>query len=80
MTGTNLAEDQREADQSVRVTVVMPTYDQDSFLPGAVASLIVQSEPKWELIVVEDGSPGDTRKALSTGSSAFFREVLAGSC
>jgi len=49
---------------TVRVSVVMPTYDQDSFLPGAVASLLAQTESNWELIVVDDGSPGDTAKTL----------------
>lgn len=46
------------------VSVIMPTYDQDSFLPGAVASLLAQTDENWELIVVDDGSPGDTRRAL----------------
>jgi hypothetical protein len=45
-------------------SVIMPTYDQDSFLPGAVASLLAQTDANWELIVVDDGSPGDTRQAL----------------
>ena len=47
-----------------RVSVVMPTFDQESFLPAAVRSLLAQSEPAWELIVVDDGSPGDTQAAL----------------
>ena len=51
---------------STRVSVIMPTYDQDAFLPGAVASLLAQSEGSWELIVVDDGSPGDTAAALGT--------------
>ena len=47
-----------------RVSVVMPTYDQDAFLPAAVASLLAQTVDDWELIVVDDGSPGDTAAAL----------------
>ncbi|MDQ4068926.1 MAG: glycosyltransferase [Actinomycetota bacterium] len=50
---------------SVRVSVIMPTYDHDRFLPAAVASLLAQTESDWELIVVDDGSPGDTRGALA---------------
>ena len=49
---------------STRVSVIMPTYDQDAFLVGAVASLLAQTEQSWELIVVDDASPGDTRAAL----------------
>lgn len=58
---SNPAED---VDPSVRVSVIMPTYDQDAFLPGAAASLLAQTESNWELIVVDDGSPGDTEQAL----------------
>jgi hypothetical protein len=42
----------------------MPTHDQDAFLPGAVSSLQAQTEEDWELVVVDDGSPGDTAAAL----------------
>ena len=48
----------------MRVSVVMPTYDQDSFLPLAVGSLFAQTQQDWELIVVDDGSPGDTKAVL----------------
>ena len=47
-----------------RVSVVMPTYGQDAFLPAAVDSLRSQSMPDWELVVIDDGSPGDTAAAL----------------
>lgn len=49
---------------SIRVSVIMPTYDHDAFVAGAVSSLLAQTEQGWELIVVDDGSPGDTRAAL----------------
>ncbi|MDP9408786.1 MAG: glycosyltransferase [Actinomycetota bacterium] len=44
----------------------MPTYDQEAFLPAAVDSLLRQSLPDWELVVVDDGSPGDVAAALGT--------------
>jgi Glycosyl transferase family 2 len=47
-----------------RVSVIMPTYDQEAFLPTAVASVFAQEEQDWELVVVDDGSPGDTAAAL----------------
>ena len=47
-----------------RVSVIMPTYDQDAFLPAAVSSLLAQTLTDWELAVVDDGSPGDTAGAL----------------
>jgi len=46
------------------VSVVMPTFDQAEFLPGAVQSLFDQFWGDWELIIVDDGSPGEaTRNA-----------------
>jgi glycosyltransferase involved in cell wall biosynthesis len=48
----------------VRVSVVMPTYDQEAFLPAAVESLRAQTLNDWELVVVDDGSPGDVKAAL----------------
>ncbi len=49
---------------SPRISVVMPTYDQDAFLPAAVSSLLSQTLEDWELVIVDDGSPGDARAAL----------------
>ncbi|MCW2666579.1 MAG: glycosyltransferase family 2 protein [Frankiales bacterium] len=47
-----------------RVSVVMPTYDQEAFVPGAVDALLRQTLTDWELLVVDDGSPGDVAAAL----------------
>jgi hypothetical protein len=53
----------------MRISVVMPTYDQEAFLPAAVASLQAQTLTDWELVVVDDGSPGDVRAALGRRST-----------
>lgn len=47
------------------VSVVMPTYDQQQFLPRAVQSLRQQTVTDWELHVVDDGSPEEARHALA---------------
>ena len=49
---------------SPRVSVVVPTYDHDAWLPAAMASLRAQPVQDWECVVVDDGSPGDTAAAL----------------
>ena len=48
----------------MQISVVMPTYDQEAFLPAAVASLEAQTLTDWELVVVDDGSPGNVEAAL----------------
>ena len=49
---------------SARVAVVVPVYDQEAWLTGAIASLLAQTFQDWECVVVDDGSPGDVRAAL----------------
>ena len=49
-----------------RVSVLMPTFAQEEFLPRALASLFDQTLRDWQLIVVDDGSTGDIRAALGS--------------
>lgn len=44
------------------VSVIIPCYKQAVFLPEALESLLLQTYPRWEAIVVNDGSPDDTEE------------------
>jgi glycosyltransferase involved in cell wall biosynthesis len=46
--------------QLLRFSVVIPCYNQARFLPEAIASLIAQTDPRWEAIIVDDGSSDET--------------------
>jgi glycosyltransferase involved in cell wall biosynthesis len=46
------------------VSVLMPTHAHAHFICRAVESLLAQTLRHWELIVVDDGSPDDTRAAV----------------
>ena len=46
-------------------SVIMPTYNQSSFIRRAVLSLQKQSYKKWELIIINDGCTDATEEYLS---------------
>ena len=47
-----------------QVSVLMPTFGQSHFIGRALGSLLAQSLTAWEAIVIDDGSPDDTYRAV----------------
>jgi glycosyltransferase involved in cell wall biosynthesis len=47
-------------------TVLVPVYNQAQFLGEALDTLIAQTDPDWEAIVVNDGSTDDTPEVIQT--------------
>jgi len=43
-----------------KFSIIIPTYNQAKFLPAALESLLNQTYPNWEAIIVNDGSTDDT--------------------
>jgi glycosyltransferase involved in cell wall biosynthesis len=56
------------------VSVIVPCYKQAHFLRGAVESVLVQTYPRVEAIVVNDGSPDETA-AVAAGFGSRIRYV-----
>jgi len=49
-----------------RVSVIIPTYNRAAKVLCAIQSVLHQSEPNFEVIVVDDASPDKTQEILST--------------
>ncbi len=50
--------------ESVRLSVIIPTYNRASFLPGCIDSLRQSGIEGLEIVVVDDGSTDDTREVI----------------
>ena len=53
------------AEKKPRVSVITPTYNRARFIGEAVESVLAQTMPDWELLIVDDGSTDDTREVLA---------------
>lgn len=59
------------------ISVVLPTYNGSRYLPAALDSVLAQTCPDWELIVVDDGSTDKTPQIISryTALDARIRSI-----
>lgn len=51
-------------DQSLKVTIIINNYNYGHFITEAIDSALAQSYPNVEVIVVDDGSTDDSRRAI----------------
>jgi len=49
----------------LKVSVIMPTYNSAHFISKSIESVINQTYPNWELIIVDDGSTDNTRNIIN---------------
>lgn len=61
------------------ISVVVPLYNQGQYLEEAVRSVLYQTQPRWEMIIVNDGSTdrslSDAKKLLSSLNDPRIRIV-----
>ncbi len=55
------------------VSIVLPTYKRAHLLAGAINSVLTQTWSNWELIVVDDNSPDDTRELVASYTDPRIR-------
>lgn len=58
-------------EQLPTVSVIIPCFNQAKYLPDALDSLIAQTHPSWECIIVDDGSTDDTSEVAGRYASGF---------
>lgn len=42
------------------ISIIMPVWNGSRFLDRAIASVLAQTSPEWELVVVDDASTDDS--------------------
>ncbi len=57
------------------VSVVLPTRNRAQCLPTAIASVLAQTYPRWELLIVDDGSEDETAELLASLSDPRLRTL-----
>lgn len=58
-----------------RVSVIMPAYNAERFIARAIESVLSQTFPDWELIVVDDGSTDGTAEVLADLTDPRIRMI-----
>jgi glycosyltransferase involved in cell wall biosynthesis len=58
------------------VTVVVPVFRTEEYLPACLASLLGQTLPTFEVVVVDDASPGDVAGVVARAVEADPRVTL----
>jgi hypothetical protein len=61
------------------VSVVIPCYNQAHFLSDAIESVLAQTHPHHEIVVIDDGSTDNTREIMGRfPATRYFRQRNAG--
>ena len=61
---------------SEKISIIMPAYNTEAYIPRSIQSLQKQTYPNWELLIVDDGSSDQTREVVRTFSEQDNRVKL----
>lgn len=61
-------------EESPLVSIILPVYNVAKYLPVCLDSILAQSYPNWELIIIDDGSQ-DNSLAISQDYAKQIRAL-----
>lgn len=61
-------------------SVVIPTYNREQLIKKAIGSVVAQTYKCWELIVVDDGSVDNTKKAVTYFNDLRIKYIYQQNC
>src|SRR4051812_17628622 len=66
--------------EPIRISAVIPTYNRAKTLARAINSILAQTFPLSEILVVDDGSTDDTRRVVESYGDRvrYFNQANAG--
>lgn len=59
----------------IPITVLMPVYNAEKYLPSAIESILNQSFPEFELLIINDGSTDASGKIISSYRDSRIRYI-----
>jgi glycosyltransferase involved in cell wall biosynthesis len=61
----------------MKISILMPTYNDEQYIASAIKSVVDQTYPNWELLIMDDGSTDDTASVVKTFNDeriCFFQQ------
>jgi glycosyltransferase involved in cell wall biosynthesis len=58
-----------------QISIIVPTYNRDDFLPKAIQSILNQTYQDWEAIIVDDGSTDKTEEIVKGYKKSRIRYI-----
>lgn len=57
------------------ISIIMPVFNGEKYIAQAIKSVIAQTYPNWELIIVDDGSTDDTSNVIHQFKNAKIKYI-----
>jgi glycosyltransferase involved in cell wall biosynthesis len=64
------------AQENPLVSIVLCFYNEERFIEEAIASVMTQDYPKWELILVDDGSSDNSTSIAKEFARRYFNKIF----